>query len=79
MLRTSVTLAYSGRSYTFAEDVEKVIKGKLSCDCTKSLLIRDYCDPGFPALKCGQRIRIVSLVEQAVPYEPDVTAAGLAS
>ena len=65
MLRTSVTLVYSGRSYTFAQDVEKVIKGKLGCDCTKSLLIRDYCDPDFPALECGQQIELVSLVELA--------------
>ncbi len=68
MLQTSVTLSYSGQCYTFAQDVEKVIKGKLGCDCTKSLLIRDYCDPNFPALECGQQIELVSLVE--VENEP---------
>jgi hypothetical protein len=68
MVRTSVTLSYSGRSYTFAQDVEKVIKGKLGCDCTKSLLIRDYCNPDFPALECGQQIEVVALVE--VEAEP---------
>jgi hypothetical protein len=73
MLRSSVTLSYSGRSYTFAQDVEKVIKGKLSCDCTKAMLIREYCDPGFPALKCGDQIRIVSIVDTDV--EPAAVAA----
>jgi len=61
MLASTVTLAYDGRNYTFAADADSVIKGKLSCDCTKSLLIRDYCDHDFPALKCGNRIEIVSL------------------
>jgi hypothetical protein len=68
MFQTSVTLSYSGQSYTFAQDVEKVIKGKLGCDCTKSLLIRDYCNPDFPALECGQQIEVVALVE--VEAEP---------
>ena len=61
MLASTVTLAYDGRNYTFAADADSVIKGKLSCDCTKSLLIRDYCDGEFPELKCGNQIEIVSL------------------
>ena len=65
MLPSSVTLSYSGRCFTFAEDADKVLKGKLACDCTKSLLIREYCDRDFPALKCGQRIAVVSLVDPA--------------
>ena len=69
MLPSSVTLSYSGRSFTFAKDADKVLKGKLACDCTKSLLIRKYCDHDFPALKCGQQIAVVSLVEmQPVAY-----------
>lgn len=71
MIRSSVTLAYGGRTYTFAEDIDSAIKGKLSCDCTKSLLIRDYCDHDFPVLKCGHRIEIVSLVD--LETEPSVT------
>jgi hypothetical protein len=70
MLRSSVTFAYGGRCYTFAQDLEKVIKGKLACDCTKSQLIRDYCDPTFPALRCGENIEIVSLVD--VVIEPAI-------
>jgi hypothetical protein len=66
MLPSSVTLSYSGRCYTFAEDLDQVIKGRLACDCTKSILIREYCDHDFPALKCGQKIAVVSLVD-AVP------------
>jgi hypothetical protein len=63
---SSVTLFYSGRNFTFAEDADKVMKGKLGCDCTKSLLIREYCDHDFPPLKCGHQIAVVSLV----PTEP---------
>jgi hypothetical protein len=33
------------------------------------LLIREYCDHDFPALKCGHEIAVVSLVEmQPVAY-----------
>jgi hypothetical protein len=60
MLPSSVTLSYSGRNFTIAEDADKVLKGKLACDCTKSLLIREYCDHAFPALKCGHQIVLVS-------------------
>jgi hypothetical protein len=67
MLPSSVTFEYGERSYTFAQDPDKVMKGKLSCDCTKSLLIRQYCDASFPALKCGQKIRIVSLEDSIAP------------
>ncbi len=63
MLPSSVTLSYSGRNFTFAEDVDRVLKGKLACDCTKSLLIREYCDYAFPELKCGHKIVLVSLQE----------------
>ena len=63
MLPSSVTLSYSGRNFTFAEDADSVLKGKLACDCTKSQLIREYCDRDFPALKCGQQIAVVSLQE----------------
>lgn len=66
MLASTVTLAYDGRNYTFAADADSVIKGKLSCDCTKSLLIRDYCDHDFPPLRCGNKIEIVSL-----DFDPD--------
>lgn len=74
MLRTCVTLSYGERCYTFSQDVERVIKGRLSCDCTKSLLIREYCDSGFPALACGQKIAVVSLVDVVV--EPAAAVAG---
>ncbi len=63
MLRSSVTFSHGGRSFTFAGDVDRVLKGKLSCDCTKSMLIREYCDPRFPALRCGHTIQIVSMVD----------------
>jgi len=62
MVPSTVTLAYDGRNYTFAAEADSVIKGMLSCDCTKSLLIRNYCDRDFPALTCGHKIEVVSLV-----------------
>jgi len=62
MSRTSVTLSYDDRRYTFAQDREEALKGKLSCDCRKSWLIREYCDATFPALDCGQSILIVSVM-----------------
>jgi len=76
MTRSSVTFSYGGRSFTFAEDAEKVMKGKLACDCTRSLLIREYCDRNFPALKCGHKIALVSLDElsaEPVKLEPAVS------
>jgi hypothetical protein len=63
MTRNSVTFSYGGRSFTFAEDADKVMKGKLACDCTRSALIREYCDSNFPALRCGDKIALVSFVE----------------
>jgi hypothetical protein len=66
MARTSVTFAYNGRFYTFAQDREEALKGRLSCDCRKSWLIREYCDATFPALDCGQHILIVSVSELEV-------------
>jgi hypothetical protein len=63
---SSITLSYSGRNFTFAGDADKLMKGKLACDCTKSLLIREYCDHDFPPLKCGHQIAVISLV----PTEP---------
>jgi len=62
MVPSTVTLTYDGRNYTFAADADSVIKGNLCCDCTKSLLIHDYCDHDFPLLKCGHKIELVSLV-----------------
>jgi hypothetical protein len=66
----SVTLSYSGKTYTFAEDDETVLKGRLGCDCEKSHLIRAACDPAFPVLKCGASIAVVSVVEVARAVNP---------
>ena len=61
MAMASVTLAYQGTSYTFNEDDQTVLKGRLACDCEKSRLIRDACDSEFPLLKCGAEIIVVSV------------------
>ncbi|HLK17695.1 MAG TPA: hypothetical protein VKT81_02030 [Bryobacteraceae bacterium] len=59
MLPSNVTLSYDGRRFSFTSDADKVLKGKLACDCTKSQLIREYCDGTFPALRCGHKIGVV--------------------
>jgi len=61
MALASVTLAYHGTSYTFDEDDQTVLRGRLACDCEKSQLIRDACDSEFPLLKCGAEIVVVSV------------------
>jgi len=63
MPRTTVTLLYGDRSYSFVPDAEENLKGRLSCDCRRSILIRDYCDSNFPVLNCGHSIAIVSLTD----------------
>ncbi len=63
MAHTGVTLTYDTELYTFVEDDDTVLKGRLSCDCVKSQLIRTYCDPEFPLLRCGARIGVVSLTD----------------
>ena len=71
MPATRVTLCYSGSYYSFNEDPDRFLKGKLACDCTKAALIRIYCDPEFPLLACGDKIAIVSMVDLA--EEPERT------
>ena len=78
MALATVTLTYCGASYTFAEDDQTVLKGRLSCDCEKSRLIRETCDSGFPLLKCGAQIVVVSVVEVGA-FPQDRQAASAAS
>ena len=61
MLRTSVTLCYGKRLYTITPESEKQLKGWLACDCMKSELIRERCDPEFPPLQCGNDIVVVAV------------------
>lgn len=63
MALASVTLAYAGTNYTFDEDDQTVLKGRLACDCEKSQLIREICDADFPVLKCGAQIVVISVDE----------------
>ncbi len=60
---SSVTLSYSGRNYTLAGYDQSLLKGRLACDCEKSILIRAAYDPQFPVLKCGARISVVSMFD----------------
>lgn len=69
MALASVTLSYGENLYTFTEDDQTVLKGRLGCDCGKSELIRETCDSEFPLLKCGVEITVVSVVEAAADRE----------
>jgi hypothetical protein len=69
MALASVTLSYLGMSYTFAEDDQTVLRGRLACDCEKSRLIREECDSDFPVLKCGARIAVVSVTDAILAGE----------
>ncbi len=70
MALASVTLAYAGTSYSFNEDDQTVLKGRLACDCEKSRLIREACDAGFPLLKCGAEIVVVSMEDAEEQKKP---------
>lgn len=35
--------------------------GNYSCDCNRSLFIREQCDPSFPDMGCGEEIELVSI------------------
>lgn len=70
MALASVTLSYGENLYTFTEDDQTVLKGRLGCDCEKSRLIRETCDQQFPLLKCGSEITVVSVVEAAEGKKP---------
>jgi len=36
-------------------------EGNYSCDCNKSLFIQRQCDPKFPEMKCGDKIKLLSI------------------
>lgn len=36
-------------------------EGNYSCDCNKSLFIQRQCDPSFPDMTCGHKIKMTSL------------------
>ena len=76
MALASVTLAYAGTSYTFDEDDQTVLKGRLSCDCEKSRLIREVCDAEFPVLKCGAEIVVVSVEDAFEGKKPAARQQG---
>ena len=57
MPQALVMLSTDGTTYQFSED-EKLIRGRLGCDCTRSTLIREYCNEDFPSCPCGNAIAI---------------------
>lgn len=53
---------FDGQVYDYPEQWEYIYKeGNYSCDCNKSLFIRQQCDPGFPEMTCGEKIEMVNL------------------
>lgn len=60
-------LTYEGKEYIvedpydYGNDKEVPFMwsgGNFSCDCNKSLFIKDQCDPSFPEFPCGDRIKL---------------------
>jgi hypothetical protein len=35
--------------------------GNYSCDCNRSIFIKQYCDQEFEEIACGEEIKLVSL------------------
>ncbi len=72
-LHIKVTLQYKGKRYEFIDDhsdfdfdghdrasVYWWAEGNGSCDCNRSLYIWRHCDPSFPEMDCGHKIKLVS-------------------
>ena len=69
-LRTvvNVTLSFDESKYSFSYDCgyeypeEAALfifqDGNYSCDCNKSLFIREFCDKEFPKFPCGKKIKL---------------------
>lgn len=60
MAQAQVTFGFESSRYSFVESDDTLLKGRLSCDCVRSELIRQHCDVSFPAMSCGTRISVVS-------------------
>ena len=69
-METIVTLKYKDKGYIFKYDWGKYSiegadfmfeEGNYSCDCNKSIFIRQYCDKDFPEMECGQKIKLINL------------------
>jgi hypothetical protein len=66
-----ITLAYKGHVYRFPYDFGLEYPsdsarfmwtdGNYGCDCNRADFIRDYCDPDFPELPCGDEIKLLDL------------------
>lgn len=77
MSKFFVTLKYRNKRYSFwnefyawddnrpASYVAEWIytEGNYSCDCNRSSFIGCYCDGRFPKMRCGRRIKLISIRE----------------
>jgi len=77
MYMATVTLKYGERIFSFSQtecfwnfrDITEAwdrlgfmwTEHNYSCDCNRSRLIREHCDPEFSILGCGDRIELVEL------------------
>jgi len=67
----TVSLKYKDKVYTFDYDFGKDYSeegaefmfedGNFSCDCNRSIFIREYCDKDFEEMDCGDEIELVNL------------------
>lgn len=66
-----ITLKYENKIYKFDCDFgyeypeESALfifeEGNYSCDCNKSLFIKEYCDEKFKEFPCGEEIELVNI------------------
>jgi hypothetical protein len=66
-----VVFKYRGQEYSFdwkfgygypASSARFMIEeGNYSCDCNRSIYIRQYADPSFEEMECGHEIKLLSL------------------
>ncbi len=83
----TITFAYQDKEYTYKHEfadpndpdwtTEQLaeymyVGGNYSCDCSRSDLIREYCDETFPEMECGEKIELVSLSPRPIRSNPVV-------
>ena len=73
-MRLGVHLQYLNKDYKFVYDFGQgysfegaefmFTEGNYSCDCNKSVFIRQFCDKDFPEMKCGEKIKLIKIWEE---------------
>ena len=71
-MKVNVILQYEGKNYEYTDKLEyenyehaefMYTDGNWGCDCNRSIFINDHVDDEFPIMVCGDKIKLVELVE----------------